>query len=134
MRLSIKKKKNVSINITSLIDVMFLLLIFFMVSSTFIERPGMKLDLPEAETSETTLVKDLNLQMPSDGTVVLNERDISIDNVLNEIKDAISKNNSTTLILQADKSIPHGSVVHVMDEAKKAGVKKIVIAISTPEK
>ena len=56
-----KTKKRVSINITSLIDVLFLLLIFFMVSSTFLEQPGMKLDLPKTSTHEITRQKSFTL-------------------------------------------------------------------------
>ena len=58
-----KKRRKVIINITSLIDVLFLLLIFFMVSSTFVEQPGMKLELPESKSSSTEKIKELILEI-----------------------------------------------------------------------
>lgn len=129
-----RKKRSITINITSLIDVMFLLLIFFMVSSTFLERPGMKLDLPQAGSSEAVVVKDLILQMLADGKLVLNDNDIKLDRIIDEFKTMMSRNKSETLILQADKKVSHGDVVSVLDMAKKAGIKKLVIATRPQEK
>ena len=65
MQFNPKKKRRVLINITSLIDVMFLLLIFFMVTSTFLDQPGMKLELPSAESAEVARVEKLVLYISS---------------------------------------------------------------------
>ena len=133
MRFSENKKRKVVINITSLIDVLFLLLIFFMVSSTFIEQPGMKLELPESKSSTTEKIKDLVLEITSDGDLILNDTPISLDKLENKLKKLLPSLEEKTLVLKADKSIPHGTVVKVMDLARLSGLEKIVIATTVEQ-
>jgi len=128
MRILVRKKRRVFINITSLIDVMFLLLIFFMVSSTFIEKPGMKLDLPGAETSQLAKIEKLVLQVNTDGRILLNSEPVILDNLQEKIKSVISELPDVPLFLEADQNVSHGMVVRIMDIAKKSGVKKLTIA------
>ncbi len=133
MRFSEKKKRKVVINITSLIDVLFLLLIFFMVSSTFVEQPGMKLELPESKSSTTERIKDLVLEITSDGNLILNDTPIPLDKLENQLKELLPRLEEKSLVLKADKSIPHGTVVKVMDIARLSGLEKIVIATTVEQ-
>ncbi len=128
MRLRVKKKKKVLINITSLIDVLFLLLIFFMVSSTFIEKPGMDLELPESETSTMKEIKDLVLQITPDGDMTLNSEEITLETLETKLKEEHEQNITASLILKADKEVKHGVIVMVMDAAKLVGIPRIIIA------
>ena len=128
MRFSEKPKRRVLINITSLIDVLFLLLIFFMISSTFLEQPGMKLELPEAKSFEIQEQKELVLHITPAGDIYLGEKAIVIDSLLFYLKEEITLEENRPLILKADKLVPHGQVVEVMDIAKQAGIKKLVVA------
>jgi biopolymer transport protein ExbD len=123
-----KKRRKVIINITSLIDVLFLLLIFFMVSSTFVEQPGMKLELPESKSALTEKIRDLVLQINADGTMTLNDENISLENLEDMFKQILPKLEEKSLVLKADKSVPHGTVVKVMDLAKLSGLEKLIIA------
>ena len=123
-----KKRRKVIINITSLIDVLFLLLIFFMVSSTFVEQPGMKLELPESKSALTEKIRDLVLQINADGTMTLNNENISLENLEDMFKQMLPKLEEKSLVLKADKSVPHGTVVKVMDLAKLSGLEKLIIA------
>lgn len=133
MRFSETKKRKVVINITSLIDVLFLLLIFFMVSSTFVEQPGMKLELPESKSSTAEKIKDLVLEITSDGDLILNDTPISLDKLENQLKKLLPSLEEKTLVLKADKSIPHGKVVKVMDLARLSGLEKIIIATTVEQ-
>ncbi len=128
MRFSEKPKRKVLINITSLIDVLFLLLIFFMISSTFLEQPGMKLELPEAKSFEIQEQKELVLFITPEGDIYLGERSIAVDSLLTYLNEEMSEEQDRPLVLKADKMVPHGRVVEVMDIAKQAGVKKLVVA------
>ncbi|MFC1477236.1 ExbD/TolR family protein [candidate division KSB1 bacterium] len=128
MKFKAKKTRKVLINITSLIDVLFLLLIFFMVSSTFIEKPGMDLELPESESSTLQEVKDLVLQVKPDGSMVLNNQDVSEVNLKMYLEEAHGSNPDAALILKADKEAKHGQVVTIMDIAKQVGIGKLIIA------
>jgi len=122
------RRRKVIINITSLIDVLFLLLIFFMVSSTFVEQPGMKLELPESKSATTQKIKELVLEIEADGTMTLNQDSVSLATLENKFKQLLPSLEKKTLILKADKNVPHGTVVRVMDLAKLSGLEKLVIA------
>jgi biopolymer transport protein ExbD len=120
--------RRVFLNITSLIDVVFMLLMFFFISSTFIEQPGMKLDLPSAKSADLTQIESYLLYIYADGNMRLNEQEVTIENLAETLKPAANKLSETTLHLFADENVPHGKVVKVMDIAKQAGVKKLAIA------
>ena len=127
MQFNPKPKRRVIINITSLIDVLFLLLIFFMVTSTFLEQPGMKLELPSAKSSEIARVEKLVLYISSDGEIVFADRTVPLDSLETVLTNSLSLVKEKTLVLKADKMVPHGTVVSVMDIAKRVGLKKLVV-------
>ena len=129
MEFNPKKKRRVLINITSLIDVMFLLLIFFMVTSTFLDQPGMKLELPSAESAEVARIEKLVLYISSDDLVVFNNDQIALDDLEETLRSAMSEIEDRTLVLNADREVQHGTVIRVMDIAKKIGLEKLVIGI-----
>jgi biopolymer transport protein ExbD len=123
-----KKRRKVIINITSLIDVLFLLLIFFMVSSTFVEQPGMKLELPESKSSSTEKIKELILEINADLSMVLNQEPVTMEELEQKFKALLPSLEEKSLVLKADKNVPHGTVVKVMDLAKLSGLEKLIIA------
>ncbi len=133
MEFNPKKKRRVMINITSLIDVMFLLLIFFMVTSTFLDQPGMKLELPSAESAEVARVEKLVLYISSDEQVIFNGQPVALDDLEETMLAALSDIEDRTLVLNADKAVQHGTVIRVMDIAKKIGLEKLVIGIKMKE-
>ena len=128
MQLKRRKSRKILINITSLIDVLFLLIIFFMVSSTFVEKPGMDLELPESETSTLKEIKDLVLQIQADETMFLNNKPVEWYDLKGSFEQEYKQNQDAALILKADKDVRHGSVVRVMDIAKQVGIKRLIIA------
>jgi len=121
------KKRRTSINITPLIDVLFILLIFFMVSSSFIEQPGMKLELPTIKSKEVERVENLVMHVSADGIIFLDQNEVSLDNLGAAIEAMIPNIQEKTLILKADKKTEHGLIVQIMDIAKRSGLTKIVI-------
>lgn len=128
-----KKKKSLGLNITSLIDVMFILLIFFMVSSSFVEQPGMKLELPAMKSQEVAKVEKMALYVSPEGELFLNDQPVSLDSLSALIKTVMPNIEEKTLVLKADKAVEHGLVVQVMDIAKRSGLKKIVIGTRVEE-
>lgn len=123
--------RRVLVNVTSLIDVLFMLLIFFMVSTTFVEQPGMKLDLPEAKSAEVSKVEALVLNLYQDGNMSLNGQSITMDKLAEELRAGLSKSQEGALNLFADKNATHGRVIEVMDVARQVGIKKLVVATLT---
>ncbi len=127
MQFRVKRKKKVLINITSLIDVLFLLLIFFMVSSTFLEQPGIKLELPHAQSAVVTEQKDFTLYVDKEGKLFLNADEVNVENLLAKLKEIVPDMIDGALILKADQDVSHGIVVRIMDVAKQSGVRKLII-------
>jgi biopolymer transport protein ExbD len=128
-----KKKRKVAINITSLIDVLFLLLIFFMVSSTFLEQPGIKLELPYAQSAVVAEQKDYILFVEKSGTMFLNEAEVAMENLNTILTEALPNMNEGSLILKADQDVSHGIIVRIMDISRQSGVKKLIIGTKLEE-
>jgi biopolymer transport protein ExbD len=128
MKLLDDKPKKAILNITPLIDVLFILIIFFVVSSTFLEQPGIKLELPKAQTGESQRVEKLVLYISTDEKLFLNNTQIEIDDLGEKLQQLMPESSDKSLIINADKVVPHGLVVQVMDIARGNGVKKLVIA------
>lgn len=128
MHLLQKKKRKVTINITSLIDVVLLLLIFFMLTTSFVEQPGMKLDLPETKSSEGEKSGKLQISVNSDGSIFVNNEAVKMSDLESKISTISEGLEDKSLLLKADKTVQHGTVVQIMDIARSVGLKKIIIA------
>ena len=129
-----ENKRSVRIlNVTSLVDVMFILIIFFLLSTTFIEQPNIKLDLPSAVHSEKSSVEPIALvTLGRGGEMFLNEKQVQKPDLEARLREALKRVADKALVLRADKRVPYGSVIFVMDTAKQAGFTKIV-ATTTKE-
>jgi len=128
MRLLTKKTRTVVISITSLIDVVLLLLIFFMLTTSFVEQPGMKLDLPQTESTGGEKTDELTVTISPSGKLYLNSILIEMDSLQSKLQKYKFENNTSSLVIKADKNTPHGTVVEVMDIAKISGLEKLIIA------
>jgi len=128
MKLTPEKKSKALLNITPLIDVLFILIIFFAVSSTFLEQPGIKLALPEAQKTDLQKIEKAVLFVTSDQRLLFQDKEISLENLGPLLKDAMQQSLDRALIINADKNTSHGFVVKIMDTARQNGVLKIVIA------
>lgn len=129
MRLSNTSRRKVSINVTSLIDVVFLLLIFFVVTSTFLERPGLDLSLPEASSAEVAAQKEVTVQIEEGGGIVVDGEAVDDRSGLVALIEArLEQSEKRRVVLEADERVSHGNVVEVMDAARQAGASGIVIA------
>jgi biopolymer transport protein ExbD len=133
MQLQARPRRKAVINITSLIDVIFMLLLFFMITSTFLEQPGIKLELPTAQTSAHAEPQEYVLTVDKQGELFLNRRPLAMDELEAEIRKAMPDMKDSALVLKADQEISHGLVVRIMDLAKRGGVRKLIIG-TKPEK
>ncbi|MBN2426547.1 MAG: biopolymer transporter ExbD [Calditrichaceae bacterium] len=132
MQLSNTKPKKVSFNLTSLIDVLFILIIFFTVSSTFLEQPGIELKLPEAESSEGHTAQKIIIYVDKDKNIFLNDNIVSITNLLGEVDKLVDLQKDKSIILKADSDVTHGLVIQVMDLLRQHGIYKIVVSTVKP--
>ncbi len=133
MKLQHHTKEEPTVDLTSLIDVVFLLLIFFMVSTTFERQALLKVDLPEASAVEerTDSPESLELVIDKEGRMFLNDQRL-IDSEERTIRAAIEQqagdNRDLPLILRADRLTPHHYVVTTMDVAAQMGFANLSIA------
>jgi biopolymer transport protein ExbD len=133
MQLRNRPRRKVIINITSLIDVIFMMLLFFMITSTFLEQPGIKLELPAAKTDAHAEPQEYVLSIGKKGELFLNRQTVDLAELEAEIRKALPKMKDGALVLKADQEVTHGLVVHVMDLARRGGVKKLIIG-TKPDK
>lgn len=133
MKLSLRPRIQPEVNLTSLIDVVFLLLIFFMVSTSFVKQSQISIRLPEAES--TVLVDEvperIDIMITATGTYLVNGREL-INNRAATIRNALQKvaggRNELPLTISADANARHQDVVTAMDVAARLGFTKISIA------
>lgn len=127
-----RSAESVEINLTPLIDVVFLLLIFFMVSTTFDRHAKLKVQLPDAQAKAQQQAMDpVVLSIDAKGKYYINDRQV-VNTQLETLKAALQKtvegNTNATILLRADGRTPHQAVVRAMDAASQLGLTKLSIA------
>lgn len=127
-------KKDASFNLTPLIDVVFLLLIFFMLTTTFVNLENrIKVDLPTGDFAAAEPSENIIVTLTENNTIYLNGKLIDplklTESVAAEIKDEPEK----IVILEADKNVLHGKVIRVLDLLTKGGAERIAIATQPTE-
>lgn len=132
MKFRRRRSPDASVDLTPLIDVVFLLLIFFMVTTTFVREGRMSLELPEA-AAEATMepVEPVQVLVSTQGEYLVNGRTLAddrIDTVLEALRDASGGDAGLPLVITADGRAPHASVVRVMDAAGRLGFEAVRIA------
>lgn len=130
------------INITPLTDIFLVLLIIFMVTSTVIvqqgpgggAKAGLKVNLPKGGATDVTArATDLSVAVLADGRYVLSGNVVTSDELKAAFDKARTENPETLVIVQADEGVPHGTVVQVMELAKKAGLAQLAIGVREGE-
>lgn len=121
-------RRKALINITSLIDVVFLLLLFFVVTSTFLERPGLDLSLPAASPTEVARRDEVTVELDADGATWLDGARLEPADLETGIERALASAGTERVVLEADERVPHGRVVEAMDAARRAGATGLVVA------
>jgi len=123
------RRADVVVDVTPLIDIIFQLVLFFMVSTTFVTSPGIEVDLPRS-SSDTILrdKDDINLWVTSDGAVYLDDAPVDWSTLQGALGSAAQANPATLIIIKADRDVDHGRVVAVMDLARGLGLNRLAIA------
>ncbi len=114
------------LDIAPLIDVIFLLLIFFMLTSSFIFQPGIKINLPKALTSEVIQRENLIIIITEGNLLYINERPVDTEELSSRLK--IAARESKPILIKADRRVSLGKIVEVWDLCRREGVQKINIA------
>ncbi len=128
-----QRREETRVDVTPLIDIIFQLVLFFMVSTTFITAPGIQVDLPRSSAQQILQdTSDVNIWMTNDGEVFVDE--VPVDwATLDEKLSAASADTQTLVIIKADTNVEHGRVVRVMDLARSKGLNRLAIATDPGE-
>ena len=133
MRFKKREAKRLSLEITPLIDVIFLLLIFFMISTTFISTPRIEVNLPKASAKATSdPPKAIEITITRKHAIFIDGKRIKKEDVQQTLTRRKQKTKQDSLIIRADGQVQHQVVIFVMDAAKKASIHKLSIATRRP--
>ena len=129
MNFSARRREEMTVDVTPLIDIIFQLVLFFMVSTTFVTSPGIEVDLPRS-SAETILQDDSEVEIwvTRDGTVQVDDVSVDWDGLTGRLKAARTADAGTLVIIKADRDVDHGRVVAVMDLARSLGLSRLAIA------
>ena len=117
-----EEKELISINITPLIDIVFLLLVFFMLATSFIQKSTIEVNLSSGKTVKVENQKDtVVLILNKKGQVYLNKKLINISNIRNEITNIIEKNPKSKILIKTHKKIAVQKVIRLIEEIRMAG-------------
>jgi biopolymer transport protein ExbD len=116
------------LNLTPLIDVIFLQLIYFMLTSSFIMQPGIRINLPEAATTETVREQEVFVSVSEEGVIFYRDVPVTVEILSRRLSEKALEAENLVLIIKGDRKSEHGTIVMVMDVARKAGIDRMAIA------
>jgi biopolymer transport protein ExbD len=124
-----KKGMITEINVTPMVDVVLVLLVIMMVSATYIVSQSLKVELPKAANGADSVQSLAAVTIAKTGGVFYNQKPITESELAGKLHDAHASNPDVNLIVTADKEVPHGKVVHVIDVARGEGIFKFAINV-----
>ncbi|MBR8833696.1 MAG: biopolymer transporter ExbD [Stigonema ocellatum SAG 48.90 = DSM 106950] len=133
MRLQDEPEPPLQINIVPMIDVMFALLTFFIMSTLFLTRSeGLPVNLPKAGTAQQEASAPITVTVDQKGGISLNRKPIVLDGLTDQVRSLIGPNQESLVIINADERVSHGQVVAVMDRLRQVQGAKLAIAAQKP--
>ena len=122
----------VGINVTPMVDVVLVLLVIMMVSATYIVSQSLKVELPKTATSDEAVPTVAAITMTKDRKLYFNQQPIDEPGLLVKLREALAAGD-VNLVISADRDVPHGAVVHLIDLAKVEGITKFAINVETKQ-
>ena len=117
-----------TVDMSPLIDCVFILLIFFIVTTTFVEETGVEVNKPDAATASSLEKNSVLIALTAEGQVIYGGKEIGISGVQREVKRALAADQDVPVIVQADKDSKTDLLIRIIDEAKLADAKNISVA------
>lgn len=130
-----KRKKHAAadddaeIDMTPMLDIVFIMLIFFIVTTTFSNEKGLAANRPPDSPPTDIPSKALSIRIDADGTIQMGGRVVDVRRVVANTQTFLAENNTTTAAIQAHEDTEHGVVVDVMDQVKQAGITNVSILV-----
>ena len=114
--------------LTPLIDIVFMLLIYFLLTTNFITESGIDINLPESQASATQTEEEITVHLDGDGGIYLGDRPVPFNDLFDRLRARIRSRPDALVVIKADRSIDLESAVNVMDIAKTAGAGRLFLA------
>ena len=114
-------KTNATVDLVPMIDVVFQLVIFFMVSTTFILTPGINLSLPESTTAEPVAASKIIITVASEEEIYLNKERVTLESLVPMLTDMRGGADEGSVVLEGDKQVPYSLLIRVLDVLRSAG-------------
>jgi len=130
MRLPRRMIKKARIEIIPMIDTIFFLLVFFMISTLSMSHySGLPVNLPKAATGQQPPSESAAVTVGADGKITIDKEAVARDQIRETLRQRLAKNPELLVLINADERVEHGVVVEIMDAARQAGVAKMAIAV-----
>ncbi len=123
-----KQRKQVGIPLTPLIDIVFLLLIYFLLTTNFLVEEGIHVKLPQAKASAPRKNQEITVCVDRSGKIFLKDREISIELLFRTLREMIDPEGDQLVVVKADRDVILNAAVKVMDVAKSAGAARLSLA------
>ncbi|MFH2044374.1 MAG: biopolymer transporter ExbD [Pseudomonadota bacterium] len=118
----------VQMPLTSLIDIIFMLLIYFLLTTNFMVDEGIKIKLPQAKASKPQVEESITIFVDKDGRTYLNEQEVEIGELFKKVKEMVGNDKDKLVVVRSDRGVILNKVVKVMDVAKAAGAGRLCLA------
>ena len=128
MRRRAKPSEEAGIDISPLIDMVFILLIFFMVSTTFVKDMDVDIERPKASTATISSTKAIRIYIARDGSTYLDGQPIRVWMIQSRVKERLQSGTSESVLVVTDEGVPSGKLIEVVDQARLAGAADVGVA------
>ena len=127
---SMKVQEEPKLMIIPMIDIIFFLLVFFMISTmTMVQQNTFKVGLPQASSAQLDMNQHVNITVMADGNIAFNKEILDKEQLIRRVQIELQRNPDLQVILNGDKDVNYGFVIETFDALKQAGVKKLSIAV-----
>lgn len=131
MRSQAGENEEAEVNLTPMLDVVFIMLIFFIVTTSFVTETGIDVSRPQASSAQPQTGNNVLIAINQDGQIWMNKQRFTLASIGSEVAKTQAKLPDSKVIIQADKKAPTGRLVAVMDKLRLAGITQIALAAST---
>lgn len=116
------------VNVTPLLDIVFIMLIFFIVTSTFVREPGIEVDRPEGVTATDRKFAKIIVAISADDEIWINKEQVELNEVRISVEELIRQNPRSTAVVQADKAAKSRYLVEVVNQIRATGITDVAVS------
>ena len=128
----IREEEETEINITPMLDIVFIMLIFFIVTTSFVKETGIDPNRPEADTAEPAQRGNILIAVAENGQIWMNKRAVELGQVRGMVEASLAENPESSAVIIADQESETGTVIDLMDQVRLGGVYSISLAAEVP--